>query len=301
MSLRITYYKSLVHRQLFDSWGLKRKLGELRPGSFPFISGDTFREACDFEYTNATEWPPDLKSAKTVFCGLNFADDLINCLSKSQSRFPSRTKLVLHNGDQAPSFDSYQVLVNAFAEVYSINVTSEVESLGVVPIPQGLENRSVDRSGRPGDYPRPFEWGKIPRWDQRLGDVFASFRTSTNPKVRQPIKDLVVQRDMCWVEPTDDQARYLEAVREHRFVISPRGNGPDCHRTWEAIYWGAIPVLESGSLPVSLTSQLPVVVTRTYDEFLSMTRDERLEVGQRALGRPKDKAWMSYWCRELLR
>ena len=36
---------------------------------------------------------------------------------------------------------------------------------------------------------------------------------------------------------------WLEHYGTHRFVLSPPGHGLDCHRTWEAILLGAIPIV----------------------------------------------------------
>jgi len=36
-------------------------------------------------------------------------------------------------------------------------------------------------------------------------------------------------------------SEYLMALGRHRFVLSPRGNGLDAHRTWEALLVGSIP------------------------------------------------------------
>lgn len=41
-------------------------------------------------------------------------------------------------------------------------------------------------------------------------------------------------------------AEYLKSLSESEFVASPRGNGLDCHRTWEALYIGAIPIVDNG-------------------------------------------------------
>ena len=35
---------------------------------------------------------------------------------------------------------------------------------------------------------------------------------------------------------------YLRTLGQHRFVLSPRGNGLDAHRTWEALMVGTIPI-----------------------------------------------------------
>ena len=38
-------------------------------------------------------------------------------------------------------------------------------------------------------------------------------------------------------------ARLHEQYRSFVFGLSPRGNGVDCHRTWEMLYFGMIPVM----------------------------------------------------------
>jgi hypothetical protein len=38
---------------------------------------------------------------------------------------------------------------------------------------------------------------------------------------------------------------YLISLCQSHFVPSPEGNGIDCHRTWEALYCGAYPVVDS--------------------------------------------------------
>lgn len=43
--------------------------------------------------------------------------------------------------------------------------------------------------------------------------------------------------------PTPNRGAFWEECSKHRFVMSPMGNGVDCHRTWEALALGAIPVV----------------------------------------------------------
>jgi hypothetical protein len=40
-----------------------------------------------------------------------------------------------------------------------------------------------------------------------------------------------------------DYENYLINLKKHKFVVSPPGNGIDCHRNWEAIYLGCIPIV----------------------------------------------------------
>lgn len=47
--------------------------------------------------------------------------------------------------------------------------------------------------------------------------------------------------------------------RQYAFWISPRGNGIDCHRTWEALYLDVIPIVWNSSLNV-LYENLPILI-----------------------------------------
>lgn len=55
---------------------------------------------------------------------------------------------------------------------------------------------------------------------------------------------------------------------ECMFVISPEGAGIDCHRTWEAILLGCIPVLKKSKF-TELLKRLPVVLLDDWSEFNS--------------------------------
>lgn len=57
----------------------------------------------------------------------------------------------------------------------------------------------------------------------------------------------------------------------HRFVLSPAGQGLDCHRTWEALLLGAIPIVQRSSLD-PLFSGLPVALVDDWEEVLDPQR-----------------------------
>lgn len=48
-------------------------------------------------------------------------------------------------------------------------------------------------------------------------------------------------------------------MRQYRFVLSPLGMGMDCHRTWEALALGCIPVLHHSTLTVALFQGIPAI------------------------------------------
>jgi hypothetical protein len=50
------------------------------------------------------------------------------------------------------------------------------------------------------------------------------------------------------------------------FIISPHGNGLDCHRTWEALCLGCIPIVKTSSIDV-LYYDLPVLIVNDWSDI----------------------------------
>ena len=62
----------------------------------------------------------------------------------------------------------------------------------------------------------------------------------------------------------------------HRFVLSPAGHGLDCHRTWEALCLGCIPIVRTSPLDV-LWEGLPVWVVNSWSEVTEKTMERKAE------------------------
>ncbi len=61
--------------------------------------------------------------------------------------------------------------------------------------------------------------------------------------------------------------RYFEELPKYRFVISPEGNGIDCHRHYEALMAKCIPIIEDGPLVRAKYGNAPILFTRDYSEI----------------------------------
>jgi hypothetical protein len=60
---------------------------------------------------------------------------------------------------------------------------------------------------------------------------------------------------------------YFERLPNYKFVISPEGNGIDCHRHYEALIAGCIPVMERNPLIEEKYKGLPILYTTDYSEI----------------------------------
>ncbi len=54
---------------------------------------------------------------------------------------------------------------------------------------------------------------------------------------------------------------------DYKFVISPEGNGIDCHRHYEALLAGSIPIIEHNPLTEEKYKGCPILYTTDYSEI----------------------------------
>ena len=60
---------------------------------------------------------------------------------------------------------------------------------------------------------------------------------------------------------------YFGILPQYKFVISPEGNGFDCHRHYEALIAGCIPIMEHNSAIEEKYKGCPVLYTTDYSEI----------------------------------
>jgi len=60
---------------------------------------------------------------------------------------------------------------------------------------------------------------------------------------------------------------YFSSLPSYKFVISPEGNGIDCHRHYEALLAGCIPIIEYNDKIVEKYKGCPVLYTNNYSEI----------------------------------
>lgn len=89
---------------------------------------------------------------------------------------------------------------------------------------------------------------------------------------------------------------------EYRFWLSPRGNGVDCHRTYEAMYFGRIPIMLSSAID-ALFDNLPVMIVDKWSDVTlgSLTKFwEKYEQKKKANEYDYEKLTIEYWRAKIL-
>jgi hypothetical protein len=77
------------------------------------------------------------------------------------------------------------------------------------------------------------------------------------------------------------------------FVLSPAGGGLDCHRTWEALALGCIPIVKRSALS-DLFQHLPVLIVNDWDDINLQLLQDTLILYQNA-ELCKQELTMQYW------
>lgn len=174
---------------------------------------------------------------------------------------PHGYRLVVHNSDAEVGPDVSAWLdahPGVFDHLFAQNVT--VDDGRITPLPIGIAN-SMWPHGDIGMLVRAR--AHAPEWSARRPVILAAFLLHTHPSRRDVLKALraamapdVVHRPR---RPLSFRS-YLRALGASRYCACPRGNGPDTHSLWEALYMGAIPVVDASCASRHWSAQgVPVV------------------------------------------
>jgi len=75
-----------------------------------------------------------------------------------------------------------------------------------------------------------------------------------------------IDRSVCLFETgAISRSSTWQRQSEFMFVVSPEGLGMDCHRTWEAILLGCVPIVKRNSI-TTLYADLPVLVVNDWED-----------------------------------
>ncbi len=250
----------------FESKGYVQD-NRLRISSSPYLSGDTFRSFADFvldEASNNNIDPDKVKNGDVIFVTY---DRLNRFLTQTHPKINAKYILLTHNRDEGipGSFASYlddPKLIAWFGQ----NV--ELAHKKLLPLPIGIANHYWPIHGNT----KSIEEVKSKNYNTTKKHLlYMNCSVATNPKERIPIYNMFKDKQFCKVaghrgiSSHDAQKEYLRELAQSKFVVSPRGNGLDCHRTWEALYMNSCPVIKTSPID-SLFVDLPVIIVKDWSE-----------------------------------
>jgi hypothetical protein len=237
------------------------------PSSAPFISGDTFRSLADHRIDTLSDVSsvlPLLKPHDLLFVASTILPTFIKTFWP-QITVPVR--LMTHNGDTNIDETYLSLLDDDRCELWWAQ-NALIKHPKLHPIPIGLENAWRFYHGAPFFF----------RLAQRLAPphiprILYRFNENTNPTKRlSALKALQHCPIADTISGFPTPPRYLAILRPYFFVASPEGNGADCHRTWEAMTLGIIPiVIRTPMTQAFYDLGLPLCLIEDWSEVIAWT------------------------------
>lgn len=239
--------------------------------SYPFISGNTFRSICNHivDETGIPFDPQTVKNGDIIFLKTDMAKTFFSSLHPQIS---ARYILITHNSDLSPislsaadhppiptPLDTYlddPKIIVWFAQ----NIDHQHPKLK--PIPIGVAN-SHWRHGNVSILQQRVR--EIPSFESRKDTVYINCPSNSHPDRIEAVK-IFSNKSFCYHVSPKPFSSYLAEMSQFKFVLSPPGNGFDCHRTWEALLMGCIPIIKHSPLD-SLYEELPVIFVHDWHEI----------------------------------
>ncbi len=254
--------------------------------SFPYISGDTFLSISDCCIINFKYKPCLLKLTNKK--DLIFIENDLLSIKWVFNEAKKYKKVILHNGDKSPKEEILNELTKNKIFVFGTNIRKLNKY--IEPIPIGIENAHFQRNGSL-DYYNPINISKLKIIKNNL--LLVSFSVQTNPMVREKYTSILNEFGY--------QNKYYRNLNDYRrilassfFVISPPGNGIDCHRTWEAFIHKTIPVIER-KYDLFKHIDLPILVVDKIQDFLEYSDEKKLMIYKDILEKKYESIFIKWW------
>ena len=126
--------------------------------------------------------------------------------------------------------------------------------------------------------------------------VYMNFSLRTHPS-RHGVYHMF--KDTPWVtvgqqfQTLDGRFKFLQEIRNHEFVLCPRGYGVDTHRLWETLYMGSIPIVQR-DIAHRDWEDLPIAWLDSFSEVTPEWLDSQLKRIQEGTWN-MEKLKLSYW------
>ena len=175
----------------------------------------------------------------------------------------------------------------------------------ITQMPIGLDYHTMsNKDSSWGNKQRPVEQEKVlemikneakPIHERKIM-CYSNFHFTTSARFGYDRIDAIAKIPKICVYYEENKINRRESWQkqsEYAFVISPHGNGLDCHRTWEALCLNCIPIVKTSPLD-NLYIDLPVLIVNEWND-ISMELLEKTANDFKDKTFNYDKLTLQYW------
>lgn len=223
-----------------------------------YLTGDNFKKICDYIYEGDGLIKTDIDNAiPIIFIKTDFVFDFFKL-----EDFNFDYIIITHNSDIAICGKYKEILERGrLIRWYAQNVNFIHAKL--ISIPIGFANECWPHGNISTIQ-------KVLDLDLNKSNlIYSNFDLSTNYIERSKCLFNLKRNKLSLAEKSSFE-NYLVEMKKSYFCISPNGNGVDCHKTWEALYLGVVPIV-TRSINIEFYYSYPIYV---IDDWNCFEKDE---------------------------
>ncbi len=244
---------------------------EKRKGSAPLLSGDTFRFFCDFivDETSVEFNPSVIRPGNSIFVSMAYLDFfLLEIFPKIKCPF-----IIVTSNGSGTIDDRFIPYIQNEKVIKWFGRNIILEHPKVCCIPLGLCWFNPDSFHLlVGEYFNALS--KESYFKEKINHTYLNIELTHESRIS--VAKTFQEKKFCKISRNVGFDIYMSDLAESRFVLSPRGFNIDCYRTWEALYAGSIPVVESYGIN-ELYKDLPVIIVKDMASITKTYLDEEFE------------------------
>lgn len=272
--------------------------------SYPILSGSVFRDICQHKLDDGPIDPASVKEGDIIFVrGRHAASFFAQC-----HLIPHKFMIISHlTAETCPGkLERYLNTPNLVAW-FGKNACGNHPKLHQLPIgvyqgnypPKDTSGWEVYEIFRRHLQTNFFENAQSGFSSQGRPYLLSKiFSTHYNIKDRKGVENFFKAKPYCASFSFLPYKKYCQVLQNSSFVLSPRGGGEDCFRTWEAMLSGAYPIIKSSFLD-SMYKDLPVVIIKNWEEVTQPFLENKLvELSRKPI--PLEKLYADYWIQKII-
>lgn len=191
-----------------------------------------------------------------------------NDLLKMCKSFPKTKFIIFTNLEDTPiNEDVHDRIPKNVVAIYGVNAIGFGDK--VHPFPYGVQRILHHTDNR------------IPILNSYIGSdknpkklLYINHSEHTNLSERGNIREIFNGKSYVTIGQKVHYERYCQEILDHKFMICPQGNGVDCHRNWEVLYLGRVPIMKKTDYLMELYKEYPIL---WVDDFAKITKTLLLE------------------------
>lgn len=176
-------------------------------------------------------------------------------------QFQNPFNLILHNSDDP--FDKVHLKyfkIKNIKRIFTQNMNTAHKNL--FPLPIGLGNEM-------------WEYGDKELFKKHLDNLpektkFIHFNFTVKGGARDEFRPQCYKAAInkgITEAPSLKFPQYLEELKKYKYCLSPEGNGIDCHRMWECLYFKVIPICHRNVLTEYFSKIFPIVLVDDWNDL----------------------------------